>query len=71
MIRLRTDKGQLFPLPPSVAAVELCSTDGKIARVLLTNQEGKIILLGPGDKDFTAYVRAVKADVAEIININS
>ena len=67
MIRLRSDKGVLVPIPAETAVVEICSSDGKVGRVIIPDRDGRITVLGPEDDGFSAYLRAVKAEPADII----
>lgn len=67
MIRLRKANGEAQLLPPDVAAVEICSIDGKLARVIIPSHDGKVSSFGPDDEEFRAYARAVNAEIADII----
>jgi hypothetical protein len=70
MIRLRTAKGDIFPVPKDVAAVEICSVDGKLCRVLIPGSDGRISSLDPTDEEFDRYAKAVKADTASLITLD-
>lgn len=69
MIRIRTAEGEIIPLPSNAAVVEICSTDGRIGRIVIPGKDGRITLFEPDDEEFQAYIRAVKAEPATIIPI--
>lgn len=67
-IRIRDTRGQILPLPPEAAIVELCSLDGKLARVILCGED-KVTILDPGDPEFRTYCKSLKLEMAEVIQL--
>lgn len=70
MIRLRKADGTLLPVPPSVAAIEVCSTDGKLARIFLLGKD-RVTVLDPTDEEFKVYAKAMREEIAELISFKS
>lgn len=70
MIRLRAAGGDLIQLPGQAAAVEICSTDGKLCQVLIPGRDGIVTILSHDDDEFHNYAKAVNAAVAKTITIN-
>ena len=71
MIRFRTAKGAVLPVPSEAAAIEICSVDGKLCRILIPGPDGRITSLDPSDEEFKKYARAVGAETAELITFES
>lgn len=69
-IRLRSAQGEMVQLPIEAAAVEICSTDGKLCQVLIPGKDGIVTVLSHEDDEFHNYAKAVKATVAKTITIN-
>lgn len=67
MIRLRDASGKIIELPKTAAAVEVCSADGKLCRIIIPGPDGRITSLDPNDEEFKKYARAVGAETAELI----
>jgi len=67
-IRIRDVKGQLLPLPASAAIVEICSSDGKIAGLILGGGD-RMTILGPPDPEFRSYCKSLKLEMAEVISL--
>ena len=68
MIRIRDSRGRLLPLDKNATIVELCSSDGKLARLILCGGE-KVTILDAGDADFKSYCRTTKIEPAEVIKL--
>ncbi len=69
MIRIRDNLGVLIPFPNNAAIVELCSSDGKLARLILCSSD-RVTILDAKDKDFRSYCQTMKLEPAEIINLH-
>jgi hypothetical protein len=69
MIRIRDNLGVVLPLPSSAAIVELCSSDGKLARLILCGP-ARVTILDAKDPDFRSYCQTMKLEPAEIINLH-
>lgn len=70
MMRYRTARGEIRLLPPDAAALEICSSDGKLCRVFIPAPDGRITILEPADEEFKRYAKAVKAETAELITFD-
>ncbi len=68
MIRIRNIKGEAITLPPDAMAVELCSQDGKVARLILCGGD-RVEMLDTQDPDLRKYCKSLRLEVAEVINI--
>jgi hypothetical protein len=68
MIRIRNTKGEAIQLPPDAVAVELCSTDGKVARLILCGGD-RVEMLDTQDSDLRKYCKSLGLEVAEVINL--
>ena len=69
MIRLRKRDGTLIDTA-EVAAIEICSTDGKIAQLIVQSGE-RILKFGPKDKELQDWCKTVGSEVAEEIRIKN
>ncbi len=69
MLRVRSGRGEIIPLPADAAAIEICSSDGKLCNLLVCGQDGAITLLSPEDDAFRRYARATKQEVARSIKL--
>jgi hypothetical protein len=67
-IRIRDAKGRILPLPAEAAVVELCSSDGKVAR-LLFGGGNRVTILDPSDPEFRSYCKSLKLEMAEVIRL--
>lgn len=67
-IRIRDTRGKILPLPPEAAIVELCSLDGKLARLILCGDD-KVTILDPTDPEFRNYCKSLNLDTAEVIRL--
>lgn len=67
-IRLRDANGIILPLPDAAVTVEICSSDGKIARLILPT-ETRIHYLTPEDPRLHKFCAAVGATPADVIGI--
>lgn len=67
MIRTRSADGTVQEIPKGVA-VEVCSVDGKIARVIMWAGR-QVLSLGPGDRGFDDYCRAMRTPSAEVVEL--
>ena len=68
MIRIKDGRGRDVT-PPAARFVEVCSADGKLARVLFADAAGVVKILAPADKEFKDYCRVMNVAPAEIIKI--
>lgn len=69
MMRLRSADGRELQTEESVAAVEICSSDGKLCRVLIPNRDGSVVTLDPDDEDFQAYAKMLGLKQAQLFQI--
>jgi hypothetical protein len=69
MIRIRKLDGSLVVLDQSVAAVELCSTDGLLAAVLVPDGLS-IHVYEHGDEEFELYRRGTGMRAANRVNMD-
>ena len=67
-VRIRKANGELLRLPEGDAAVEVCSTDDKLARVLILGEDS-YRWYGPEDREFQLYAAATRSSVADLIQI--
>lgn len=70
-LRLRRDDGAIVEIPAGIAAVEICSTDGKLVRVFVLRKDGGIVSMNPKDKEFREYARVMGAETGELIHFKS
>lgn len=69
MIRLRSAAGAIIPLPSGVAAIEICSVEGQLCRLIIPGADGRISLLDSADDEFIRYAKAVNAITAPTVTL--
>jgi len=62
MIRHRTLKGQVIPLPAEVKFVEITDLEGRLAAVTYLGNDGSIHLYTADDVEFAKYCKLMKID---------
>ncbi len=70
MIRLRAADGRIIETEVPIAAIEICSSDGKVAQVFIESGP-RIMRFTSKDKEMKDYCRAVDEGVAREIHITS
>jgi hypothetical protein len=70
MIRVRNSRGQEIVTVEPIATVEICSTDGKVARLILVAGP-RILILTPQDPELRNYCRLAGLEVAEEIHVSN
>ena len=55
MLRLRAKNGKLLHLNEPLQFVEICDTEGHVARVIYADAQGYIHDVGPGDLEADRY----------------
>ena len=68
MIRIRDMNGKILPLPPGAVSIELCSTDGKVGKLLVLGTNS-VTLLDADDEMFHRFCRMVGVDSADLIEL--
>ena len=67
-IRVRDARGREIPLPSAAAVVEICSSDGKVGRLILGGGS-QVTILDPSDQEFRNYCKSLKLEMAETIRL--
>lgn len=57
MIRLRTTRGEVFPVPESTRFIELCDMDGHVAQVFYRDNQGVYRVVSDGTPEAERYAR--------------
>lgn len=70
MIRLRGVDGKVIEVPVQIAAIELCSTDGLVAQVIVESGP-RIMRYTTKDKELIGYCKAIGVEPAKEIHIVS
>lgn len=55
MLRIRDKTGKLLNLNEPLHFVEICDTEGHVARVIYADAQGLIHVVGPGDLEADRY----------------
>ncbi len=67
MIRIRDIRGQLTTLPPDSRFVEICSDEGKVAKVVFFDDGGHVRIFGPEDPEAIRYAKMMNINYAPIV----
>lgn len=68
MLRCRDIRGREVPLPAAVTSIEICSTDGKVGKLMLLARDS-VVILDADDKEFHDYCRIMKVEKAELVEL--
>lgn len=69
MIYLRDTSGRRTPLPESVRFVEICDLEGRIAKVLILDDQGSIRMIDGQDAESVRYAKTFRTSFCKIVEL--